>query len=315
MFHLYLLLNTYFLLLLSFFFLSEVLFFYKREKLFYKRENFEKYLFPPSILFMKRCSLQRLLQGGAPPAVYCSGLNYMGHARETGMLDKLGSYPIVTMKSASSVHVVLPYHLPTTATSTVHGDLAPDARSAVQSFGFIDIPACCQEPPEVDYEGELAIVISERCKNVPEDAADRVILGYCCALDITARRWQGKKGGNQWVYSKSFDTFCPLCDDVARLQNLAEKYITTHLNGQLVQCAPFSDLIFSPQKLVSFLSQGTTLEKGTVILTGTPSGVGYARKAADGVSPEPRYLRVGDVLTVTVDGLAPLTCTVRNAVA
>jgi 2-keto-4-pentenoate hydratase/2-oxohepta-3-ene-1,7-dioic acid hydratase in catechol pathway len=168
----------------------------------------------------------------------------------------------------------------------------------------IKIPYVARDKPEIDYEGELAVVIGARpVKNVtPEEALDYV-LGYTASNDVSARRWQGKKGGGQWSRGKSFDTFCPLGPSLLLQQpgvNPDDLHIETKVNGEIVQTARTSDMNFSVSAIISFLSQSTTLLPGTVILTGTPSGVGYTR------SP-PLFLKKGDVVDVTIEGVGKLT--------
>eukprot|EP00331_Platyophrya_macrostoma_P025017 CAMPEP_0176448652 /NCGR_PEP_ID=MMETSP0127-20121128/25935_1 /TAXON_ID=938130 /ORGANISM="Platyophrya macrostoma, Strain WH" /LENGTH=170 /DNA_ID=CAMNT_0017835691 /DNA_START=176 /DNA_END=685 /DNA_ORIENTATION=- len=144
----------------------------------------------------------------------------------------------------------------------------------------ITIPKFLQTPPDVDYEGELAVVIGKQCKNVPIASVPDVVDGFTCALDMTARRWQGKKGGGQWTYSKSFDSFCPVGPTLTRVENfdlLRDVVITTKLNNNIVQQAPLSNMVFGVAEIISFLSQGSTLQPGTLILCGTPAGVGFRR--------------------------------------
>ena len=161
----------------------------------------------------------------------------------------------------------------------------------------------CMEPPEVDYEVELAVVIGKTAKDVTAAEALGYVLGYTVANDVSARRWQGARGSGQWVRGKSFDTFCPLgpelvtADELVDPQNLR---LTCVLNGQVMQDANTSDMIFPVTELISFLSTGTTLLPGTVILTGTPSGVGYTRKP-------PVFLMPGDTVDMTVEGIGTLS--------
>jgi len=130
--------------------------------------------------------------------------------------------------------------------------------------------------PEVDYEAELAVIISKACKNVSKNDALSYVLGYSCANDISARKWQGQTlGGGQWCFSKSFDTFCPLGPMLVSpsiIRNPNSLSISLTLNGNLVQNSNTSDMLFDVPSIISFLSQGTTLLPGTVILTGTPEG-------------------------------------------
>ena len=208
-----------------------------------------------------------------PEAIFCIGLNYRGHARETGM--ELPKYPVVFMKNPGAV--------------TPHKS-------------DIVIPASCLETPEVDYEAELGVVIGRSAKNVSEAEALEYVLGYTCANDVSARRWQKHAGGGQWVRGKSFDTFCPLgpvlvtADEIPDPQNLV---IESVLNGRTMQQSNTRDMIFSVAQLIAFLSESTTLAPGTLILTGTPEGVGYARKP-------PVYLMPGDHLHTRIHGIGIL---------
>jgi 2-keto-4-pentenoate hydratase/2-oxohepta-3-ene-1,7-dioic acid hydratase in catechol pathway len=155
---------------------------------------------------------------------------------------------------------------------------------------------------QVDYEGELAVVIGKPCKNVSAEEALDYVLGYTCANDVSARDWQKVYGGGQWVKGKSFDSFCPLgpflvtADDVPDPQILP---IRTVLNGRVVQESFTGDMIFSVAELIAFLSGSTTLSPGSVILTGTPPGVGVA-------AHPPRFLRPGDEMVVDITGLGML---------
>ena len=156
---------------------------------------------------------------------------------------------------------------------------------------------------EVDYECELAVVIGKSCKNATVENALDHVLGYTCANDVSARDWQLKWGGGQWCRGKTFDTFSPLgpclvtADKITDPQTLG---IRTILNGETVQDWNTNDMIFDVPTLIEFLSGSTRLAAGTVILTGTPHGVGGARKP-------PVYLQPGDTVTIEIDGLGKLT--------
>lgn len=224
------------------------------------------------------------------PAVFCAGLNFTCHAKEVGLEGTMGKYPIFTMKSPSSV--------------VVAG--TPDKPNTV-----ISIPKFLQQPPDVDYEGELAVVIGKRCKNVPVASVPEVVDGFACSVDFTARRWQGKKGGGQWTYSKSFDSFCPIGPSLTRVDHfdrLKDVVLSTTLNGSVVQRAPLSNMVFGVAELISFLSQGSTLEPGTLVLCGTPAGVGFRRTksvvdpttGAMSVVSDPYYVKDGDLLEVAI---------------
>jgi 2-keto-4-pentenoate hydratase/2-oxohepta-3-ene-1,7-dioic acid hydratase in catechol pathway len=224
----------------------------------------------------RRAAVARRLAPVAPPNVFCVGLNYRAHAAEANL--PLPPEPVLFMK-------------PTTAVSGP-GDPIP-------------LPACSQGP-EVDYECELAVVIGVPGRDIPEERALEHVLGYTAANDVSARRWQ-KVNGGQWVRGKSFDGFCPLGpalvtrDEIPDPQSLA---LRTVLNGRVMQEGNTADMIFSVAQVVSFLSRDTTLLPGTVILTGTPPGVGFARTP-------PVFLSPGDRVTVEVERIGALANPVR----
>lgn len=167
----------------------------------------------------------------------------------------------------------------------------------------IVIPPICNEPkPQTDFEGELAVIIGETCRDVPEAGALNVISGYAVANDVSARWWQKLGSGGQYTRGKSFDTFCPLSDPVSpdAVPDPQALQLTTHVNGELMQDANTSDMIFPVARLIADLSRGMTLLKGTVLLTGTPSGVGAARK------PQ-RFLEPGDVVEVAIEGVGMIS--------
>ena len=160
----------------------------------------------------------------------------------------------------------------------------------------------------MDYECELAVIIRKSTKNVSRKEAFKHILGYTCANDVSARRWQKDRGGRQWCRGKSFDTFCPLGPWLVtpdEIPNPNDLQIKTILNGQTMQNSTTSDMIFDIPTLISFLSEGTTLLPGTVILTGTPQGVGFARKP-------PIFLNGGDQVTIEIEGIGALTNPVQE---
>ncbi len=215
----------------------------------------------------------RLLAPVAPTAIYGIGLNYRRHAAESGMA--VPERPVLFMKGLNTLQ---------------------------HPGGPIELPVALRSD-EVDYECELAAVIGRAAKNVARADALDYVLGYCCANDVSARDWQLRWGGGQWNRGKCFDTFCPLGpwlvtpDEVANPNALG---IRTRLNGELVQDWTTDDMIFGVAELIAFLSGSSTLLPGTVILTGTPHGVGMAAKP-------PRWLRPGDEVTVEIDGLGALT--------
>lgn len=216
--------------------------------------------------------VSRLVAPIVPPTIYAMGLNYRRHAEETG--GRVPDYPIVFMKSPTAVQdpegaIVLPRHL---------------------------------RSDKVDYECELAVVIGERCRNVARERALDVVLGYTCANDVSARDWQIERGGRQWCRGKTFDTFCPLgpaivtADEISDPQSLG---IRTRVNGRTMQDWTTRDMIFGVAEIIEFLSGSTTLEAGTVILTGTPHGVGMA------MDP-PVWLQPGDAVEIEIDGIGIL---------
>jgi 2-keto-4-pentenoate hydratase/2-oxohepta-3-ene-1,7-dioic acid hydratase in catechol pathway len=215
----------------------------------------------------------RLLAPVQPTDILCIGLNYRRHAAEGN--QPVPEHPVVFMKNLGTVQdpgrpIVLPRRLRSDA---------------------------------VDYECELAVVIRRRCHNVPRAEALSYVLGYTCANDVSARDWQMKWGGGQWCRGKTFATFCPLgpClttpDEIPDPNALA---IKTVLNGQVMQDWTTSDMIFDVPTLIEFLSGSTVLLPGTVILTGTPHGVGGARKP-------PVFLQPGDTVTVEIERIGALT--------
>jgi 2-keto-4-pentenoate hydratase/2-oxohepta-3-ene-1,7-dioic acid hydratase in catechol pathway len=217
--------------------------------------------------------VKKLLAPLAPCNIFGIGLNYREHARETG--SELPQNPVVFMK-------------PTTAVAHP-GDP-------------ILLPKCCNRGPEVDFEGELVVVIGRKARDVPAAEALEYVLGYTAANDVSARKWQKHGGGGQWIRGKSFDGFCPLgpilvtADEIKDPQALT---IRTLVNGQVMQDSSTADMIFPVAELVSFLSADTTLLPGTILLTGTPWGVGFARKP-------PVYLMAGDEVAVEIGGLGRL---------
>jgi 2-keto-4-pentenoate hydratase/2-oxohepta-3-ene-1,7-dioic acid hydratase in catechol pathway len=225
----------------------------------------------------EKFEVHKLLSPVVPTAIIGIGLNYHRHAEETGL--KVPKYPVVFMKNPAAL---------------------------TNPEDPILLHPSCMNPPEVDYEVELAVVIGRQAKDLNTEEALSHVLGYTVANDVSARRWQGGRGGGQWVMGKSFDTFCPLgpvlvtSDEIPDPQRLQ---VTCRLNGEVMQEANTSDMIFSVAELVAFLSTGMTLAPGTVILTGTPSGVGFTRTP-------PVYLMPGDVVEVSVEGIG----TLRNPV-
>ena len=220
----------------------------------------------------------KLLAPVDPEIILCIGLNYKFHAEESGM--PAPDFPVLFIKGSN----------------------------ALQNPGDpVEIPTSLASH-KVDYECELAVVMGKACKNASEETALDYVLGYTCANDVSARDWQIEFGGGQWCRGKTFDTFAPMgpclvtADEIGDPNSLA---IKTILNGEAVQDWNTDDMIFSVRKLIAFLSGSTTLLPGTVILTGTPQGVGAARKP-------PLFLKAGDTVTIEIEKIGQLTNPVIN---
>jgi len=222
--------------------------------------------------------ISKLLAPIEPTAILGIGLNYRRHAEESGA--RIPEYPILFVKTPNTLQnpndpILLPTHL---------------------------------KSDEVDYECELAVVIGKTCKNATRETALSYVLGYTCANDVSARDWQIKRGGGQWCRGKCFDTFCPLgpvivtADEIPNPNSLA---IRTLVNGIELQSWNTDDMIFDVAGLIEFLSGSTTLLPGTVILTGTPHGVGMAQKP-------PKWLQNGDTVSIEIEGIGTLTNPVQN---
>jgi 2-keto-4-pentenoate hydratase/2-oxohepta-3-ene-1,7-dioic acid hydratase in catechol pathway len=154
-------------------------------------------------------------------------------------------------------------------------------------------------PEEVDFEAELVIVIGRPCHRVAAAEALEYVLGYTCGNDVSARDCQLELD-SQWARGKSFDTFCALGPWIETDLEPEALGVRSVLNGEVMQDGNTRDLIFSCRELVSYVSQIATLRPGTVIMTGTPPGVGYKRTP-------PVFLREGDAIEVEVEGIGKLT--------
>ena len=202
-----------------------------------------------------------------PSKIICIGLNYVDHAKESGM--PIPAEPIVFFKATSAI------------------------------VGPNDDVVIPKDSKKTDWEVELAFVIGKRANYVSEEDALSHIAGYAVHNDYSEREWQIERGG-QWVKGKSCDTFAPIgpflatADEVADPQNLN---LWLKLNGKTIQNSSTAQMIFGVKKLVSYLSQFMSLLPGDVITTGTPPGVGL------GFKPEPVFLKPGDVVELGVEGL------------
>ncbi|KAH7161942.1 hypothetical protein B0J13DRAFT_668779 [Dactylonectria estremocensis] len=203
--------------------------------------------------------------------VICVGLNYQKHATEANL--KVPTYPVIFTKPSDAL---------AGPSDDIH--VHPDAQ------------------PKLDYEGELCIVMGQDAKNVSEGDALEYVLGYTVGNDVSARNFQlPEASGGQFCYAKSFDRFAPvgpaiwsatLVPDPQKLQ------LRTLVNGEEVQQTETSDMIWSVRQIIAHLSRGTTIRQGTVIMTGTPSGVGIFRGC---------FLKDSDVVEVEVEGLGKIS--------
>ncbi len=203
-----------------------------------------------------------------PPKIVCVGLNYRDHAIESNM--EIPEVPTLFSKYASAV-------------------IAPGDP--------VVLPKLSEKP---DYEAEFAFIIGKGGRHIPSDHWSEHVYGYTCLNDVSARDYQLRT--TQWMIGKTFDTFCPMgpaivtADEIADPQNLD---ISMTINGEVLQNSNTKHLIFGIPYLVAFLSGVMTLEPGDVISTGTPAGVGLARKP-------PRWLVPGDEMVVRVAGVGEL---------
>ena len=225
-------------------------------------------------------NISKILSPLNPTSILCIGLNYKRHAEEGNA--PIPKYPVLFMKQPSSIQnpgdpIILPKTL---------------------------------ESDSVDYECELAVIIGKECKNVKKSEALDYVLGYTCANDVSARDWQLIKGGSQWCRGKTFDTFCPIGPVITlkdEIENPNSLNIKTILNGNIMQDWNTSDMIFDVPSLIEFLSGSTTLEPGTLILTGTPHGIGFAR--------DPKVLlKEGDSVTIEIEKIGELNNPVINEI-
>lgn len=235
----------------------------------------------------------RLPGGGEVPIRHILGIgrNYAEHAKEQGA--KAPDRPMVFSKNP--------------AAACLGGD-------------DIVVPKACQDREQVDFEGELGVVVGWKgcgtgakptrenfCRDVALAEALSCVLGYVAANDVSARWWQKEGSGGQFNRGKSFDTFCPIGPRLVPASEVPDPQqlrVTTRVNGVVMQDASTGEMIFSVATLVSDLSRGTTLLPGTLILTGTPSGVGMARNP-------PAWLKNADLVEVEVERIGTLANRVR----
>jgi 2-keto-4-pentenoate hydratase/2-oxohepta-3-ene-1,7-dioic acid hydratase in catechol pathway len=220
----------------------------------------------------RRVPIGKLLAPIVPTDILCIGLNYREHAAESNA--EVPENPMLFIKSSNALN---------------------------HPFDAIPVPRLTSQ---VDYEGELAVVIGRRARHVPRARALEYVLGYTCANDVSARDWQKEKrlNGGQFARGKSFDGFCPLgpwlvtADEVPDPNDLR---LRTTLNGQVMQDHTTADMIFDVAAVIESLSSTMTLRPGAVILTGTPQGVGSARKP-------PVWMKAGDRVAVEIEKIGRL---------
>jgi 2-keto-4-pentenoate hydratase/2-oxohepta-3-ene-1,7-dioic acid hydratase in catechol pathway len=221
----------------------------------------------------RESNMVKLLAPVEPPVILCIGLNYRKHAAETG--SQIPERPVLFLKSPGTLQnpgdpIVLPTRL---------------------------------RSDEVDYECELAVIIGRKCKNVSKSDAFDVVFGYTAANDVSARDWQKRLGGGQFCRGKGFDTFAPLGPAIVTKDEIPDPNslrIGTRVNSKTRQSSNTSYMLFDVATLVEFLSGSTTLYPGTVILTGTPEGVGAA------MDP-PQFLVPGDFVEIEIEKIGVLS--------
>jgi 2-keto-4-pentenoate hydratase/2-oxohepta-3-ene-1,7-dioic acid hydratase in catechol pathway len=221
----------------------------------------------------RRVPIEKILAPLVPTDILCIGLNYREHAAESQ--SAIPQNPVLFIKASNTLN---------------------------NPFDPIPVP---RRSAQIDYEGELAVVIGPRpAKDVPRERALDYVLGYTCANDVSARDWQRDKalGGGQFARGKSFDGFCPLgpclvtADEISNPNALR---LRTLLNGKVMQDHTTADMIFNVPALIESLSSTMTLRPGAVILTGTPHGVGFARNP-------PVWMKQGDVVVVEIEKVGRL---------
>jgi 2-keto-4-pentenoate hydratase/2-oxohepta-3-ene-1,7-dioic acid hydratase in catechol pathway len=235
-------------------------------------EVIEGNLFDSLQLTGRLARVEKLLAPIVPTDILCIGLNYRKHAEEGG--SRVPKNPMLFIKASNSLNNP--------------GDPIPLPRNSDQ----------------VDYEAELAVVIGRAAKDVSKADAMDYVFGYTIANDVSARDWQRDKdlGGGQFARGKSFDGFCPLGPALVtsdEIENPNALTIRTTVSGQVLQDWTTADMIFDVPTLIESLSSTMTLRPGAVILTGTPHGVGFARKP-------PVFLKKGDRVAVDVERLGRL---------
>lgn len=209
-----------------------------------------------------------------PSKIICVGLNYRPHARE--VQQAVPERPLLFAKWPSSL------------------------------IGHDEAIVLPPESAQVDYEAELGVVLGADIRDVSVENAPEAVAGYVCLNDISARDIQFTDG--QWTRGKSFDTFCPVGPAVVPAHEIHDPQrlrIRCLLNGEVVQDDTTANMIFGVAELISFASASTTLRSGDLVATGTPAGVAFSQST-------PRWLTVGDTISVEIDGIGTLTNRVRH---
>lgn len=199
-----------------------------------------------------------------PGKIICVGRNYAEHAKELG--NEVPKHPLIFLKAPSAV---------------------------ISSGTPIVLP---EESKQVEYEGEIGVIVGSRLRFASEDDAARSIRGIVAVNDVTARDLQ--KSDGQWTRAKGFDTFCPIGEESAALPDLGKIEVITRLNGEVKQHGSSADMVFSIPMLVAYISRVMTLEPGDLIATGTPSGVGP--------------VKAGDVVEVEITGVSKVSNPVQG---
>ncbi|KAJ9607641.1 hypothetical protein H2200_007719 [Cladophialophora chaetospira] len=226
------------------------------------------------------------------PIYICVGMNYKSHIEETKF--PVPQYPIL-------------FNKPSAALAGPEEDIAVHPKATLMDYEVWTyqlrdlLRARVSDPP---VQGELCVIIGKDCKDLTEeDDIEDFVLGYTVGNDVTSRFWQLKpQSGDQAGYSKSFDKFAPIGPIIcspSQIPDPSQLTLATWVNGEERQRSKISDLLFSVKELIKFCSVGHTIERGTVIMTGTPSGVGALMEPS-------AWLKHGDVVEVNIDGIGTL---------
>ncbi|XP_071948577.1 oxaloacetate tautomerase fahd2, mitochondrial-like [Antedon mediterranea] len=221
---------------------------------------------------VKRSSIHLLAPITNPEKVLCVGMNYVDHCAEQN--QPVPTEPVIFNKFANCI------------VGPTDNIIYPDITN------------------ELDWEVELVIIIGKSCKNVKECDAMDYVFGYTVAHDVSARDWQMKRNGKQWLLGKAMDTFCPLGPAIVTKDSISDPHnlgIRCRVNKETMQDSNTTQLVFKTDAIVAYISQFMTLQAGDLILTGTPPGVGVFRK------PNPIFLKRGDVVECEIDEIGTIT--------